>query len=235
MRPRSRAKGALTLVMQLTGLREDQVFIHTTMLGGGLGRKAEQDFIGQAVQVGMALKRPVQLVWPREEDFTHDQYRPMALVRMQRQPGPTATSAAGPTATCRRRSSASAARRSAARATARATRARRPCPTPSGRRRVEWVSHPSPIPVGFWRSVGASINTFAVESMIDELAAAAGQDPYEFRRSRLTDPRWLAVLEAAASAANWGLAPRRASARGIAVGSAFNTIVAMVVEVAAPA
>jgi isoquinoline 1-oxidoreductase beta subunit len=86
-------------------------------------------------------------------------------------------------------------------------------------------------PVGFWRSVGASINTFAVESMIDELAQAAGQDPYLFRRSKLTDPRWIAVLDAAAALGNWTSAPPSGRARGIAIGTAFNSIVAQVVEV----
>ena len=67
---------------------------------------------------------------------------------------------------------------------------------------TEWVSHTAGIPVGFWRSVGASINTFAVESMIDELALAAGADPYQYRRARLSsNARWLAVLDAAAQAA----------------------------------
>jgi isoquinoline 1-oxidoreductase beta subunit len=85
--------------------------------------------------------------------------------------------------------------------------------------------------VGFWRSVGASLNTFAVESLIDELAKAAGQDPYQFRRNRLTDPRWLAVLDAAAGLAGWTTTATAGTARGIAIGKAFNTIVAAVVEV----
>ena len=75
-----------------------------------------------------------------------------------------------------------------------------------GTRLTQYVTHPSPIPVGFWRSVGASLNTFGVESMIDELAAAAGEDPYLFRRDRLTDPRWIAVLDAAAALGNWSAA-----------------------------
>jgi isoquinoline 1-oxidoreductase beta subunit len=100
-----------------------------------------------------------------------------------------------------------------------------------GARLTEYVTHPSPIPVGFWRSVGASINTFAVESMIDELAAAAAQDPYLFRRGLLTDPRWIAVLDAAAQLGNWSSAPPTGRKRGIAIGTAFNSIVAEVVEI----
>ncbi len=100
-----------------------------------------------------------------------------------------------------------------------------------GARLTEYVTHPSPIPVGFWRSVGASLNTFGVESMIDELAAAAGEDPYLFRRARLTDPRWIAVLDAAAALGNWIAASPAGRARGIAIGTAFNSIVAEVVEI----
>ena len=229
--PTQSARGALALVLQLTGLREDQVRIHTTLLGGGLGRKAEQDFIGQAVQLGMALKRPVQLVWPREEDFTRDQYRPMALVRAK-----ASVDANGYISgwSYRNVSPSILGQRGVplgARGDSQGTEASHELPYTMGGRRVEWVSHPSPIPVGFWRSVGASINTFAVESLIDELAAAAGRDPYEFRRARLTDPRWLAVLEAAAASAGWSGASPAGTARGMAVGAAFNTVVAMVVEV----
>lgn len=230
--PTQSARGALQLVVALTGLRPDQVTLHTTFLGGGLGRKAEQDFISQAVQVGIALQRPVKLMWPREEDFTHDQYRPMALVRAR-----AGLDANGQVTawTYRNVSPSILGQRGAplgATGDSQGWEGSRELPYSFGSRLTEWVSHPSPIPVGFWRSVGASINTFAVESMIDELAAAAGQDPYEFRRARLTDPRWIAVLEAAAGAANWGGAAPAGRARGIAVGSAFNSIVAQVVEVA---
>lgn len=229
--PTQVARTALALVVQMTGLPADKVTIHTTLLGGGLGRKAEVDFVGQAVQVGMALQRPVMLVWSREEDFTHDQYRPLAVVRARagldsnnqvtgwiyRNVSPSILgqrgSVLGPRGDSQGYESSQA------------------LPYAFGSRLTEWVSHPSPIPVGFWRSVGASINTFAVESMIDELALAAGQDPFQFRRARLTDPRWLAVLEAAAALGNWGTPPAAGTARGIAIGTAFNTIAATVVEV----
>jgi isoquinoline 1-oxidoreductase subunit beta len=229
--PTQVAKSALGLVIALTGLPADKVRVHTTLLGGGLGRKAENDFIAQAVQVGMALQRPVQLVWPREEDFTHDQYRPMGLVRAR-----AALDSNGQIASWiyRNVSPSILGQRGSvlgAKGDSQGTEGSSALPYSFGSRLVEWVSHPSPVPVGFWRSVGASINTFAVESMIDELAAAAGQDPFQFRRARLTDPRWIAVLEAAAALGTWSTKPPAGTARGIAIGSAFNSIVAAVVEV----
>jgi len=233
--PTQVANSALALVVTLTGLSASQITFHTTLLGGGLGRKAETDFIGQAVQVAMALKRPVQLVWPREEDFTHDQYRPMALVRGQagvdvngnitgwlyRNVSPSILGQRG--------------RALGATGDSQGYEGSNALPYNFGSRLVEWVSHTAPIPVGFWRSVGASINAFAVESMMDELAAAAGQDPLQFRRSKLSDSRWLAVLNTVASMGNWSTAPAKGSARGIAICSAFNTIVATVVEISGTA
>jgi len=177
------------------------------------------------------VQRPVKLMWPREEDFTHDQYRPMALVRVRAgvdangQVAGWAYRNVSPSILGQRGSTLGAAGDS------QGYEASNALPYNFGARLTEWVSHPSPIPVGFWRSVGASINTFAVESMIDELAAGAGQDPFQFRRARLTSPRWIAVLEAAAQAAQWNAAPPAGTARGIAIGTAFNTIVAQVVEV----
>ncbi|MBI5256206.1 MAG: xanthine dehydrogenase family protein molybdopterin-binding subunit [Burkholderiales bacterium] len=229
--PTQSARGALTLVMALTGLAANQVTIHTMKLGGGLGRKAEQDFIAQAVQVGMALQRPVKLMWPREEDFAHDQYRPMALVRAR-----AGLDANGHVAgwAYRNVSPSILGQRGVplgATGDSQGSEGSHALPYSFGARLTEWVSHTAPVPVGFWRSVGASINTFAVESMIDELALAAGQDPFQFRRARLTNPRWIAVLEAAAQAAGWGSPSPAGTARGIAIGTAFNTIVAQVVEV----
>jgi isoquinoline 1-oxidoreductase beta subunit len=229
--PTQGGKGVLSLAVLLTGLPASQINVTTTFLGGGLGRKYELDFVSQAIQVGMAVKRPVKLTWPREEDFTHDQYRPMAVVRAKagldtsgnitgwayRNVSPSILgqrgSVLGPKGDSQGSESSQA------------------LPYDFGARLVEWVSHPSPIPVGFWRSVGASINTFAVESMIDELAAAAGQDPYQYRRSKLTDPRWIAVLDTAAALGTWDAPLPAGRARGIAIGPAFNSIVAEVVEI----
>jgi len=229
--PTQSAKSVLALVSSLTGLPPQSIVVHVTYLGGGLGRKAELDFVSQAVQVAMAVQRPVKLMWPREEDFTHDQYRPMALVH-----GRAGLDANGAVTgwTYRNVSPSILGQRGLVlgpTGDSQGIEGAQSLPYSFGARLTEWVSHPSPIPVGFWRSVGASINTFAVESMIDELAAAAGQDPYQFRRARLTDPRWIAVLEAAATAAGWGTPSKSGTARGIAIGTAFNSIVAQVVEV----
>jgi isoquinoline 1-oxidoreductase beta subunit len=228
--PTQSARSALSIVTALTGLPESQVRIRTTLLGGGLGRKAEVDFIAQAVQLGMALQRPVQLVYPREEDFTHDQFRPMAAVRVRAALDPAKAVAGW---VYRNVSPSILGQRGAvlgARGDSQGYEASQDLPYAFGARRVEWVSHPAPIPVGFWRSVGASINTFAVESAINELAVLAGQDPVQFRRARLTDPRWLNVLETVASASGWSAGAPRGTARGVAIGTAFNSVVAMVVE-----
>ncbi len=229
--PTQSARSALALVVAMTGLPAAQVKINTTFLGGGLGRKAELDFISQAVQVGMAIGRPVKLMWPREEDFTHDQYRPMALVRVR---GGLDANNAVAGWLYRNVSPSILGQRGAvlpATGDSQGYESSQALPYAFGARRTEWVSHTAPVPVGFWRSVGASINTFAVESMIDELAAAAGQDPLLFRRQHLTDPRWLNVLDTAAAAAGWGSPLPAGTARGLAIGTAFNSIVAQVVEV----
>jgi isoquinoline 1-oxidoreductase subunit beta len=229
--PTQSAKSALTIIMALTGLTADRVIVHVTYLGGGLGRKAENDFISQAVQVAMAVQRPVKLMWPREEDFTHDVYRPMALVRVRA--GLDANNYVAGWA-YRNVSPSILGQRGAplgATGDSQGYEASNALPYSFGARVTEWVSHTSAVPVGFWRSVGASINTFCVESMMDELAAAAGLDPYQFRRARITDPRWMAVLEAAANASGWGTPAASGRARGIAIGTAFNSIVAQVVEV----
>lgn len=233
--PTQSARSVLSLVAALTGLPAAQITVHTTYLGGGLGRKSEVDFVSQAVQVGMALKRPVKLTWPREEDFTHDQYRPMALIRARagldvndqitgwsyRNVSPSILAQRGSVL--------------GAKGDSQGYEAAQGLPYNLGARVTEYVTHPSPIPVGFWRSVGASLNTFGVESMIDELAHAAGEDPYLFRQARLTDPRWLAVLNAAATLGDWSAPLPAGRARGIAIGTAFNSIVAEVVEISGTA
>jgi isoquinoline 1-oxidoreductase beta subunit len=230
--PTQSAKSVLSLAVALTGLTADKITVHTTYLGGGLGRKAELDFVSQAIQVAMAIGKPVKLMWPREEDFTHDQYRPMALIHTKAGLDPNGNILGwfyrniSPSILGQRGSVLGP------KGDSQGYEASQALPYNFGPRVTEYVTHPSPIPVGFWRSVGASLNTFGVESMMDELATAAGQDPYQFRRSKLMDPRWIAVLDATAQLGNWTTPPASGRARGIAIGTAFNSIVAQVVEIA---
>jgi isoquinoline 1-oxidoreductase beta subunit len=229
--PTQSARTVLSLVATLTGLGADQINVYTTYLGGGLGRKAEVDFVSQAVQVAMAVGRPVKLMWPREEDFTHDQYRPMALIHARAGVNPTGAVTGW---SYRNISPSILAQRGSvlgAKGDSQGIEGAQGLPYNFGARLTEYVTHASPIPVGFWRSVGASLNTFGVESMLDELAAAAGWDAYLFRRALLTDQRWIAVLDAAATLGNWNTAVPAGRARGIAIGTAFNSIVAEVVEI----
>jgi isoquinoline 1-oxidoreductase beta subunit len=223
----------LSLVASLTGLSPQQINVHTTYLGGGLGRKSEVDYVSQAVQVGMALGRPVKVMWPREEDFTHDQYRPMAVIRAKAGVSPSG----GITGWSYRNVSPSIlAQRGVVlgpKGDSQGIEGANALPYNLGPRVTEYVTHPAPIPVGFWRSVGASLNTFGVESMIDELAHAAAADPYLFRRQLLNDPRWIAVLDAAANLGGWSSPVPSGRARGLAIGTAFNSIVAEVVEISA--
>ncbi len=226
---------AVATAAAITGLDPSKIQVHTTFLGGGLGRKFEQDFIAQAVTVAKAVGRPVKLTWPREQDFTNDQYRPMALSRVRA--GVDATGnvvgwmnrIVSPSILGQRRWLAPGA------VDSQAVDGAIRIPYLLGDRLVEYVPHPAGIPVGFWRSVGHSINTFVVESMVDELAFAAGIDPLTFRRRLLAaDPRSMNVLDAAAALANWDTPPPAGRARGIAIGWGFGSIVAQVAEISQP-
>ena len=218
----------------LTGVAPTQITVHTTFLGGGLGRKIEQDYVSQAVQVAMAVKKPVKLTWRREEDFAHDQYRPFALVNVK------ATLASGRIGawSYRNVSQAILGQRGwlpPGAVDSQATEGSTGLPYNLGTHIVEWVPLPAGIPVGFWRSVGSSINAFAVESMIDELARAAGADPFQFRYDNMTDDRAHAVLWAAdILSSSWRNSLPSGHAWGVAVAESFGTWVAQVVDISQP-
>lgn len=233
--PTQSQEAVANVAVAMTGLKANQVQVHTTFLGGGLGRKGELDFVIQAIRVAQAVQKPVKLTWSREEDFGHDYYRPMALVRVR-----AGLDASGNvTAWMLRNVSPSIL----------GQRGWNPAGTVDSQavdgalglsyhfvnRLAEWVEHPSAVPVGFWRSVGNSINGFAVECAIDELASATGSDPLAFRQKLLAaDSRSLAVLDAAAKLGGWSTPLPAGHARGIALVWCFNSIVAQVVEISQP-
>jgi isoquinoline 1-oxidoreductase beta subunit len=216
----------------LTGLPASKILVHTTYLGGGLGRKFEQDYIAEAVQVAMAIKKPVKLTWPREEDFGNDQYRPMAVsyvkggIDAQNRISYWRNRIVTPSILAQRGWVSAGAE------DGQATEGATGLGYSMGSRVVEYGAHPSPIPIGFWRSVGMSFNAFVVECFVDEIAHLLNIDPYQYRRSLLANnPRYLAVLDAAATLGNWNTAPPAGHVRGIAIAETFGTVVAQVVEI----
>jgi isoquinoline 1-oxidoreductase subunit beta len=223
--------------IEITGLKPEQVKIHTTLLGGGFGRRAVIDghFVREAVQVSKAVKAPVKVIWTREDDIRGGYYRPRALhtisgalaadgsplawrhgivcqsfavgtpfekVMIQRGVDETAVEGAVD------------------------------LPYQIPNLAVTWQMAPAGVPVIWLRSVGHTHTAFVVESFIDELAHAAGKDPFEFRRGLLSKhPRHKRVLELAAEKAGWGRPLPEGQGRGIAVHESFGSFVAQVAEV----
>jgi isoquinoline 1-oxidoreductase beta subunit len=231
---------ARAIAARVAGVPEANVQIHTTLLGGGFGRRLEVDFVAQAVRVALDCGgAPVQLMWPREEDQGHDFYRPMQVAMLQAafdgegQISSLRIKSAGDAVSPRwieRAMPALAAPIDSYDKTTAEGLFDQPYEIPN--QRMEHVAVRTGVPVGYWRSVGHSHNAFFGESFIDELAVAAGQDPVEFRRALLVrSPRHLAVLDLAAKKSGWGasLAPGRA--RGIALHESFGSVVAQVAEV----
>jgi isoquinoline 1-oxidoreductase beta subunit len=214
-----------------SGLAADKVRIHTTYLGGGFGRRAEADFIIDAVETSKAVKAPVKVVWTREDDMQHDYYRPVSYARMW-----GAVDASGaPTVFMQRLVQQSLMKRlgglppNGVDFISLEGASNLPYTIPNIR--VEYTETDPGIPFGFWRSVGASFQGFVVEAFVDELATMAGKDPYLFRRDLLAKaPRHRAVLELAAEKAGWSTPPPRGRGRGIAIMESFGSIVAQVSE-----
>lgn len=227
--------GLRTVAAQITGLPEEAVEVNTTLLGGGFGRRFEQDFAMEAVQLSQAVGRPVKVIWSREDDMAHDFYRPASYNRLA-----AGLDASGNTvAWTHRVVGPSIMTRFSAffgplPGGLDSTSVEGAADIPYGIPNIhcDWVRADVGVPVGFWRSVGHSQNAFVTECFIDELAGAAGQDPYQFRRSLLAGaPRHLGVLELAATKAGWGSALPEGRARGIAVAESFGSYVAEVAEV----
>ncbi|MEO7105104.1 MAG: molybdopterin cofactor-binding domain-containing protein, partial [Rhodoferax sp.] len=228
------------MAAKVAGVDIDKVTLHTTLLGGGFGRRLDVDFVAQAVRVAMECGgKPVQLGWSREEDTTHDFYRPMSVAKLY-----AAVDAQGAITSLRIHSAGDAIS---------PRWMERGLPALSGpidmpdkttdeglfdlpygfaNQHMSHVATRVGVPVGFWRSVGHSHNAFFSEGFIDELAAETKQDPVAFRSALLKDaPRYLAVLKLAADKAQWGTPLPQGHARGVALHESFGTIVAEVVEV----
>lgn len=240
---------ARALAARVAGVAEDAVTVHLTLLGGGFGRRLEVDVVGQAVRIALETGgRPVQLTWPREEDITHDFYRPAAAALMQARldadglPLAWRLTSAGDAITPRWIERALPALTSPIDTPDKTTSEGlfdQPYRVPN--QRVAHVATRSGVPVGYWRSVGHSYNAFFLECFVDELAGEAGRDPVAYRLALLQGaPRHAAVLRLAAEKAGWpgfgAAAPLplplpNGTARGVALHESFGSIVAQVVEV----
>ncbi len=218
---------------RITGMLPEQVKVHTMLMGGGFGRRAEMDFIRQAITVAHAMPGvPVLLTWSREEDMTHDAYRPMAMARIKASvdKGRVASidlSVAAPAVI-----TSQLGRLGYAVPGPDATIVQGAWEQPYGfpNYRVTGYRVPAGVPVGSWRSVGASQNAFFHESAVDELAHLAGVDPLDFRLSQMIHDPSRSVLEAVAEMSNWGTVPA-GRARGVAYCLSFGVPVAEVIEV----
>jgi isoquinoline 1-oxidoreductase beta subunit len=231
---------ARMMAARVAGVSVDAVTLHQTLLGGGFGRRLEVDFVGQAVRVAMDCGGlPVQLIWSREEDTTHDFYRPMNVAQLR-----ASLDEDGKVTGLRIQSAGDAItpRIMARFVPALAGPIEAPDKTtaeglfdlPYGiaHQKMSHVATKMGVPVGFWRSVGHSHNAFFSESFIDEVALAAKQGQLNFRRQLLAHaPRYQAVLDLAAAKANWGKPLPAGHAQGIALHESFGSIVAEVAEV----
>ncbi|HEX7116680.1 MAG TPA: xanthine dehydrogenase family protein molybdopterin-binding subunit [Steroidobacter sp.] len=223
---------AQSVAAQAAGLPPEKVFVHTTFLGGGFGRRLDVDFIPAAVECAKAANKPVKLLWTREDDTTHDKYRPPARNTLTAafdgsgQLSAVRIHLVAPSITARW---APAAVENAIDPFAIEAAHNFPYDVPNVH--VDYLRHEIGIDVGYWRSVSHALNCYAIESFMDELAAEAQLDPYEFRRGLLNkQPRWQMVLDVAAKKAGWGHA-REGRHHGIALMSGYDTYLAQVAEI----
>ncbi len=221
---------------RVAGLKPEQVEIHTTFLGGGFGRRANprSDFVTEAVQVAVAVGKPVKVVWTREDDMQGGNYRPMWADRIEagidREGKPLAWKH-----TIVGQSIVEGTPFSAfmvhAGIDATSVEGAATIPYLIPNIAVELHSPKNEVPVQWWRSVGHSHTAFVVETMMDELAHMAGRDPVAYRLAFLpADSRYRGVLKLAAEKSGWGKLPA-GRAHGVAVHQSFDSFVAHVAEV----
>jgi isoquinoline 1-oxidoreductase beta subunit len=222
------AEGAAAAAL---GMKQEDITLKTTFLGGGFGRRLELDFVMQAAQISKAVGKPVKLLWSREDDMTHDYYRPMALNQM----AGGLDKDGNLSALKFKVTSQSVTQRAFGLPKgvldpfmAEAAVAGYEIPNTQH----DLVIHDAGLRVGYWRGVSHNMNAFANESFMDEMAKAAGKDPYAFRMAALKNkPRYANVLKIAAEKAGWGTPVAAGRARGIALMEGYDTYMAQVAEI----
>ncbi len=195
--------------------------VNVTLMGGGFGRRAGSDYASEAAQIAREVRAPVQLTWTREDDLRHDTYRPASRHALR-----GALDAGGRIVAYQHHAAMAG-------GGGNPNQARPPynLPAPS----LNVAAPRFAVPTGAWRSVAMSQIVFANESFVDELAAAAGRDPYAFRLGLASSARLRGVLELAATRAGWDSPPPAGRGRGIACCSGFGSHIAVVAEVSVAA
>lgn len=233
------------VAMRVTGLPAERITLHRTLLGGGFGRRLHADFLKQTLIIAMAVRRPVKLIWSREEDMTQDLYRPAALHQVS-----GALDASGAMTSLAHRVVSPSHMlyivprlyfpqlqdwtEPAALPEANDTMAvegllEAPYEIPN--QRIEQHRLELDVPVSVWRTTGHGPNNFVLESFIDELVAASHADPLEFRwAAAKANTRARAVLELVREKSGWGSPMPVGRGRGLALAQAFGGVIAMVVE-----
>jgi len=237
------------VVAGATGLKPEQVEVHTTFLGGGFGRRVEVDYTIDAAEISKAVGAPVKMVWSREDDMTHDSYRPASLMKLS-----AGLDASGKPVAMRFH------------ATSPSISARLfpsivkdgidpfavegidnyPYDTPNIK--LTYQMHDTGVTPGYWRGVSHNLNAVALECFVDELANAAGKDPIQYRIDNMdmgsTKHQWSGlsagvpvgarmkrVLEEVRAKSGWGKKLPEGKGMGVAVMEGYNTVIAMVAEV----
>jgi isoquinoline 1-oxidoreductase beta subunit len=220
---------------RITGLPIDKVALHNHLIGGGFGRRLQADTIEQAVRFAKQVPYPLKIIWTREQDIRHDRFRPCYLDRLA-----AGLDEQGRPSVWTHRTTSGTVRRyfdedgwPEGKLDKDAVDGAWDSPYAFPAIRVDWVRHDPPVKLNWWRGVGPTHNVFVVESFLDELAHAAGQDPITYRRPLLDgNSRAMAVLNKVADAAGWNRPSKPRSGRGVSLHQNFGTYAAVVVEVA---
>jgi isoquinoline 1-oxidoreductase beta subunit len=222
--------------VQESGLKPEQVKLHTTYMGGGFGRRAVIDshFVREAVKISKLIGKPVKVIWSREDDMKGGFYRPRAHHVLQGALQGDRIAAWQQRIVCQSFIAGTPFEpfiiKDGVDKTAVEGADELPYEIPN--QLIDWHMAPGGVPTLWWRSVGHSHSAFAIESFMDELALAAKKDPLEFRRAHMAKhPRVLKVLETAAAKAGWGTPPPKGRGRGLAVHESFGSIIAWVLDV----
>lgn len=259
--PCQTADSARAVAARAAGLKEEQVTIYTTLIGGGFGRRLAVDYVHEAAEVARAVGKPVKIIWTREDDTRHDYYRPgMYHVMRASLGGPGIASWSqrivgqsvlvgflkeiplgnpperGTTAPPAETPKAFTASTSVPSPDSFVIEGADTFPYQIPNRLIRWRQVETGVQVGFWRSVGHSHNAFAIEGFMNELAAAAKLDAVQFRRQLLSGKlRELAVLNKVATMSGWGNPVAQPSqgkrALGVALHCCFGSYCAQVVQI----